>query len=80
MFQTCYTEQYVKDDAYVFHTGRVLDIPREPVTRHDGVVRIFHTVKSPIVDASGRVVMTVGVSRDITDHEVQEENYQRATH
>ncbi|MEW6055472.1 MAG: ATP-binding protein [Bdellovibrionota bacterium] len=62
-----HTQQYVKDDAYVFNSGRVLDIPQEPVTRYNGEVRLFHTVKSPIVDDRGKVIMTVGISRDITD-------------
>ncbi|MDZ4243026.1 MAG: PAS domain-containing protein, partial [Candidatus Omnitrophota bacterium] len=56
------------DDAHVFSTGEILDIPEEPVTRHDGTVRIFHTVKAPIFDEEGNVKMTVGVSRDITGH------------
>src|SRR5690242_6037541 len=37
-----YTEQYVRDDRHVYTTGEVLDIPEEPVTRHDGLVQIFH--------------------------------------
>ncbi|MCB0190320.1 MAG: PAS domain S-box protein [Anaerolineae bacterium] len=61
-----YTQQYIKDDAYVFDNGEVLDITEEPVTRYDGVVKLFHTVKSPIFDADGKVTMTVGVSEDIT--------------
>lgn len=68
-----YTQRYVKDDAYVFESGRTLDIPDEPVTRRDGTVRLFHTVKSPIRDESGRVVMTIGVSRDITERQRMEE-------
>ncbi|MDZ4677793.1 MAG: ATP-binding protein [Oligoflexia bacterium] len=62
-----HTLQYVKDDAYVFNTGKILDIPQEPITRHDGEIRICHTVKSPIFDSEGKVIMTVGISRDITD-------------
>ncbi len=75
-----YTQQYVKDDAYVFETGKVLDIPDEPVTRHDGTVRFFYTVKSPIFDDHGRVIMSVGVSRDITEKKLlldQIKNMQR---
>ena len=34
-----YTEQYVRDDHYVFTSGQVLNIPDEPVTRSDGLVR-----------------------------------------
>ena len=65
--QADYTEQYVRDDHYVFTSGQVLNIPDEPVTRSDGLVQIFHTVKSPLRDDEGRVLMTVGVSRNITE-------------
>lgn len=60
-----YTQQYVKDDAFVFATGRTLEI-EEPVVRHDGEVRLFSTIKSAIRNELGQVIMTVGVSRDIT--------------
>lgn len=62
-----YTQQYIKDDEYVFSTGQILEIPREYVTRHDGSVRTARTVKSPIRNAAGQVVKTVGISRDITE-------------
>jgi PAS domain S-box-containing protein len=62
-----HTQQYVKDDLYVFSTGRSLEIPEEPLTRHDGKVLTVHTVKVPIFDSNGQVKKTVGVSRDITD-------------
>lgn len=61
------TQSYIRDDAHVFNTGQVLDIPSEPIKRHDGVIRQFHTVKSPIRDADGKVIMTIGISRDIED-------------
>jgi PAS domain S-box-containing protein len=64
-----HTQKYVQDDKFVFDSGTTLDIPEEPVTRHDGSLRSFHTVKSPIFDTEGKVVMTVGVSRDITELE-----------
>lgn len=62
-----FTQQYVKDDAFVFETGKVLNIQEEPVNRHDGKIFFYNTVKSPIFDANGKVVMTVGVSRDVTE-------------
>lgn len=67
-----YTEQYVKDDAYVFNHAKMLDIPEEPVTKYDGTISMYHTVKSPIMDKDGKVVMTVGVSRDITERKKAE--------
>ncbi|MFZ6027374.1 MAG: PAS domain S-box protein [Chloroflexota bacterium] len=72
-----YTLQYVKDDAYVFESGEVLQIAEEPVTRHDGIVRPFETVKSPIRDLDGNIVMTVGVSRDITERKQERERIEK---
>jgi rsbT co-antagonist protein RsbR len=62
-----YTQQYIRDDAYVFDTCERLVIPEEPVTRHDGAVRLFATVKAPLRSARGEVIGTVGISRDITE-------------
>ncbi|MBD1829693.1 PAS domain S-box protein [Microcoleus vaginatus GB1-A2] len=67
------TLQYVRDDAFVFDTGHTLQISEEPVTRHDGEVRLFSTVKTPICNEDGKVAMTVGVSRDMTERKKAEE-------
>lgn len=68
-----YTLQYIKDDQYVFSTGETLNIPEEPVTRHDGVVRYFNTIKSAIRNEEGDIIMTIGISRDVTDRKEAEE-------
>jgi len=68
------TLQYITDDAFVFETGQTLQISVEPVTRHDGEVRLFSTVKTPICSEDGEVVMTVGVSRDMTERKQAEES------
>lgn len=68
-----YTQQYIKDDEQVFSSGNSLDIPVEPVVRFDGVTRFFHTVKSAIRDTENNVIMTIGVSRDITDEREAQE-------
>lgn len=62
-----YTYQYLRDDALVFATGQPLEIPEEPVTRHDGVVRTFSTIKTPVFDQDGQPILLVGVLRDISD-------------
>ncbi len=72
-----FTAQYVKDDLHVYTTGQVLNIAEEPVTRNDGDVGIFHTVKSPLRDAEGQVRMTVGVSRNITEQKKTKEELAR---
>ena len=67
------TLQYIKDDAFVFETGQTLQISEESVTRYDAEVRLFSTVKTPIRSADGQIVMTVGVSRDMTERNKTEE-------
>ncbi|MFB2916868.1 PAS domain S-box protein, partial [Aerosakkonema funiforme] len=61
-----YTLQYIRDDAYVFETGQSLEI-EEPVTRYDGKEQIFNTIKSVIRNEACEKILTVGVSRDISD-------------
>ena len=67
------TQQYLRDDQYVFSSGQRLDIPEEPITRFDGEVRTFHTTKSPVFDSNGRVILLVGRSTDITDRKKMED-------
>ncbi|MCZ6802174.1 MAG: PAS domain S-box protein, partial [Nitrospirae bacterium] len=73
-----FTQQYLKDDEYVFTRGKILNIPEEPVTRHDGTIRYFHTVKSPIFDADGKVFRIVAVCRDITEEKKAQEALRRS--
>ncbi|MEG4324499.1 PAS domain S-box protein, partial [Microcoleus sp. herbarium5] len=68
-----HTLQYIKDDAFVFETGQTLQIAEEPVTRYDGEVRLWSTVKTPIRNEDGQITMTVGVSRDMTERKKTEE-------
>ena len=71
-----YTLQYIKDDSFVFETGQTMSIPEEPIVRHDGEVRLFSTVKTPIRNEEGDITMTVGVSRDMTERKLAEESLQ----
>lgn len=73
------TKQFIRDDEKVFRGGVPLNIPSEAVTRHDGEIRFFHTVKSPIFDKDGKVIQSVGVSRDISDRLYKEEKIQEMT-
>ena len=70
------TLQYIKDDTFVFETGQTLAIPEEPIVRHDGEVRLFSTVKTPIRNEEGDITMTVGVSRDMTERKLGEASLQ----
>ncbi|MBF0297861.1 MAG: PAS domain S-box protein [Oligoflexia bacterium] len=62
------TQKYVRDDLEVATTGKTLDIPEECITRYDGSVRTFHTIKAPILDSNGKVIKIVGTSRDLTEY------------
>ncbi|MDZ8051791.1 MAG: amino acid permease [Aulosira sp. ZfuVER01] len=73
-----YTQQYVKDDAYVFNTGKTL-VTEETVIRYDGEERLFNTIKTAIFDAQQQVIQTVGVSRDISDSKKAEEALRQQT-
>ena len=72
-----YTLQYIRDDAYVFATGQSLEV-EEPITRYDGEVRIFNTIKSVIRNEAGEKILLVAVCRDISDRK-QAENALRVS-
>ena len=71
------TAHYLRDDQHVFSSGERLDIPEEPIVRFDGEVRTFHTTKSPVFDSSGKVVLLVGRSTDITGRKKMEESLRK---
>ena len=65
------TRQYIRDDSHVFTSGQPLEV-EGPATGHDGEVRQFNTIKSAIRNSQGDIILTVGVSRDITDRKQAE--------
>ena len=67
-----YIQQYLLDDARVFNTGETCKICEEPHLDHQGKIKYFDTIKSPIFNTEGQVVMTVGVSRDTTERKQAE--------
>ncbi|MBF0359415.1 MAG: PAS domain S-box protein [Oligoflexia bacterium] len=67
------TQKYIRDDLEVATTGKILDIPEEQITRYDGIVHTFHTIKAPILDSNGKVIKIVGISRDLTEYKKIEE-------
>jgi rsbT co-antagonist protein RsbR len=54
-----------EQDGQVLEVGIFVNIPSETLSRHDGRVVHFHTVRCPMRDASGRVTMVVVCSRGI---------------
>ncbi|HEY0467735.1 MAG TPA: PAS domain-containing protein, partial [Polyangiaceae bacterium] len=57
----------LEQDALVLDTQDTILLPDERLERKDGRILQVDTVKSPIFDSDGRVIMTVGVSRDVSD-------------
>lgn len=56
-----------KKDEEMFRTGKVVDIPEEPITDAQGNIHWLHTKKAPLQDSSGKTNTLVGIIRDITD-------------
>ena len=60
-------EFFVEKDRETLNSGKIVDIPEEPIqTRHQGV-RILHTKKVPILDTAGHPMYLLGISEDITE-------------
>jgi PAS domain S-box-containing protein len=58
---------FVEKDRETLRSGKIVDIPEEPIqTRHQGV-RILHTKKVPILDSVGHPLYLLGISEDITE-------------
>lgn len=64
---------FTRKDREVLESGRLKDIPREPIqTRYRGT-RILHTKKIPLYDQSGKPRYLLGISEDITERQMMEE-------
>ena len=57
----------LEQDALVLDTQDTVLLPDERLERKDGRILQVDIVKSPIFASDGRVIMTVGVSRDVSD-------------
>ncbi len=60
-------------DREVLASGRLLDIPEEPIHTRAKGVRILRTKKLPILDASNQPLYLLGISEDITERKQAEE-------
>ncbi len=65
--------RYFADEQHVILTGEPLIGYEEPVIDRSGAHRWLSTTKAPIRDEQGRIVGTVGIGRDITEHRRIEE-------
>jgi two-component system, NtrC family, sensor kinase len=63
---------FVSKDREVLNSGKLLDIPEEPVqTPHSGA-RLLHIKKIPIIDDQGNPQYLLGIAEDITDRKKAE--------
>jgi two-component system, cell cycle sensor histidine kinase and response regulator CckA len=69
-----HAEKYMQDDQRMMASGEKLFV-EEPIVE-GGDVKWFETLKTPIRDARGHVIGTVGLARDITDRKRAEEQRQ----
>lgn len=68
---------FVAKDREALATGKLVDIPEEPIqTRYKGL-RILHTIKVPVLDAEGKPQYLVGISEDITERQRAEDQASR---
>lgn len=61
-----------ENDAKVLASGKPLKVEENVVK--DGSVLVFQTIKVPLLNSSDDIVGLVGVSRDITEQKIAEEN------
>jgi len=71
-------EQIRASDLETMRTGDVIRVDTS-VAGPDGRLRWFETVKAPLRDASGAVVGTTGIARDITERKQAEEDLREAS-
>jgi PAS domain S-box-containing protein len=65
-------------DQEVLKSGRLLDIPQEPVHTKDKGLRVLHARKIPLLDATGKPQFLLGISEDITELKLAQEALVRA--
>ncbi|MFH1263783.1 MAG: PAS domain S-box protein [Pseudomonadota bacterium] len=58
---------FVRKDREVLKSGKLLDIPEEPIQTAKHGLRVLHTKKIPIVGARGEPRYLLGISEDITE-------------
>ena len=67
---------FEKKDRETLATGKMVDIPEEPIDTPHGK-RFLHTKKIPVIDPDGQPKYLLGISEDITERKLEEER-QRA--
>jgi len=73
-------DYFWKRDEQVFRTGKIVDIPEEPITDKEGNTHYLHTKKARLRDSSGRITHLVGIIEDTTDRKKAEEKLKLFSH
>jgi PAS domain S-box-containing protein len=73
LFPPEHAELYESDDRTVIESGASVLDREEPYRDANGNARCYLTTKVPLVDANGKVIGLVGISRDITDRKRAEQ-------
>lgn len=66
-------DSFTRKDREVLASGRMLDIPSEPIQTRRRGLRILHTKKIPLYDETGKPRYLLGISEDITERKLVEE-------
>ena len=77
-FQTGSASNPLRDEQEVIRTGRPIVGLEEKEVWRDGRVTWSSTTKMPLRDRGGNIIGTFGISRDITDHKLAEEELRQA--
>ena len=72
VFTKEHAEQAYKDEQKIIETGEPILSIEEKETWPDGRVSWVSTSKMPLRDGTGNIVGTFGISRDITEHKLNE--------
>ena len=67
------TEEDIKNDSLIFKTLEESINPENYITDVNGIERIYHTIKRPVIDEHGNATHILGVSMDITEQKKTEE-------
>jgi PAS domain S-box-containing protein len=76
-FPAEHAQRALQDEQEIIRTGKPLVGKIERLVWRDGRVRWVSTTKAPLTDPQGKVVGTLGISRDITQQKQAEEERDR---
>jgi PAS domain S-box-containing protein len=69
---------FIAKDREIIASGEMLDIPEEPINTKLLGQRYLHTRKLPIYAEDGSPLYLMGISEDITERKLEEENLRRS--